>query len=507
MATFLLLLFLYVIPIDCLKTWVPNTGVNNSLNWLGGYVPRRCDNILFPLPSDVATYWNIRDLAISGLSLPKIGEIIFPNDIRLYFADKNKCSEVRDLKYTRSGVKGWLDPANWKTDDENSWVPHSERVPCTGEEINFASDNTVSVQLPSILLPFKRIHFGDQEFDGYDWQNFLKTDLGFQLFKGPDDLRKFPWKTDTECSNDKKCICARSAYTMRDGMIKEVNPKLFQEAVCLYAMPKCPPVRCFSPVKPEGHCCGICGAIIELEDDPDDCLNLSEIKSEVKAELNSHTFEKILKTYVGRTISGNIQIVVIAEDSSETINGHILTNAITRRFIEQKVSAKITSRISGLTFSKYLFNRVSGLIFGTLFAILILFGSIFYIYLVLPNKKLNLGGGKPFVFARFDNTLNDDGCDDHLEINIGAANRNELPQAFDNPIYSANLNFNAELNEFKENPGEQKKELVKSEPERSSDTQGYQNLTYNDLEKSEKLDVFNEGDGEKVDDEFSEIKL
>lgn len=75
------------------------------------------------------------------------------------------------------------------------------------------------------------------------------------------------------------------------------------------------------------------GAIIELEDDPDDCLNLSEIKSEVKAELNSHTFEKILKTYVGRTISGNIQIVVIAEDSSETINGHILTNAITRRFI------------------------------------------------------------------------------------------------------------------------------------------------------------------------------
>lgn len=67
--------------------------------------------------------------------------------------------------------------------------------------------------------------------------------------------------------------------------------------------------------------------------------------------------------------------------------------------------------------------------------------------------------------------------------------------------------FNAELNEFKENPGEQKKELVKSEPERSSDTQGYQNLTYNDLEKSEKLDVFNEGDGEKVDDEFSEIKL
>ena len=65
-----------------------------------------------------------------------------------------------EMKFTRNDIKGWLDPYNWMS-DSNQWLPHSERVPCTGEIINFPSINTISVQLPTILLPYKSFNFGE----------------------------------------------------------------------------------------------------------------------------------------------------------------------------------------------------------------------------------------------------------------------------------------------------------------------------------------------------------
>lgn len=65
-----------------------------------------------------------------------------------------------DMKYERAGVKGWLDPDNWKSDDQSEWLPHSQRVPCAGEKIVFPSDDTIAVQLPSILVPVSAINFG-----------------------------------------------------------------------------------------------------------------------------------------------------------------------------------------------------------------------------------------------------------------------------------------------------------------------------------------------------------
>lgn len=54
-----LILFLFLIKTNGLKTWIPRTGINSTVNWDAQDVPKTCDNLFFPLDSDVAVYWNV----------------------------------------------------------------------------------------------------------------------------------------------------------------------------------------------------------------------------------------------------------------------------------------------------------------------------------------------------------------------------------------------------------------------------------------------------------------
>lgn len=68
--------------------------------------------------------------------------------------------------------------------------------------------------------------------------------------------------------------------------------------------------------------------MLKLEDETEDGLNLLDLKNKVEEELRESELESDIKTYVGRTKDGNIQIVVIAENSDATISSQTLANAI-----------------------------------------------------------------------------------------------------------------------------------------------------------------------------------
>ena len=100
---------------------------------------------------------------------------------------------------------------------------------------------------------------------------------------------------------------------------------MLEKIVCEYVESKCEMPKCMFPIIPDGHCCGICGGIIKLQDNTEDGLDINLIKKKINNELKNNGQDEGITTYVGRTSDGNIQIVFIAENPDVTMKTLSLT--------------------------------------------------------------------------------------------------------------------------------------------------------------------------------------
>ncbi|KAJ8891016.1 hypothetical protein PR048_010525 [Dryococelus australis] len=115
---------------------------------------------------------------------------------------------------------------------------------CKGSRLPYRSEQSVA---PSRPLGTAYAVDCSQDVSSEDWTNFLLTEAGERQFVAPEESREMAVAVtaSAQCYNPSGCSCMAEAA---------------QREVCRLQEPLCgPPPNCFSPVRPLGHCCHVCG--------------------------------------------------------------------------------------------------------------------------------------------------------------------------------------------------------------------------------------------------------
>lgn len=239
---------------------------------IGGSTECAQPKTVFPKESDRVIYLHI-PTNFDEIVLPKDGTIILerqtdgdagdePSPLE---SDENVCQLV-DLNGHRP-KQLWFSTGNWWPN--NAASPHVYHIPCECDDIVIP----VHPPLPPIDLQFideivaERITIGDR--DG-DFNQFLETSIGQKMFLNSEAVRY----EQGRCKPQQYCGCH--------------NHKHFEEytaLICENESANCPPAQCLEPIKPLGHCCWICGSILQFHIEDSCDFNMTKM-AEVERKMN-----------------------------------------------------------------------------------------------------------------------------------------------------------------------------------------------------------------------------
>ncbi|XP_017569550.1 protein amnionless [Pygocentrus nattereri] len=238
------------------KQWIPDTNFENATNWDKGSVPCGSDQVVFPAQGKVAVYVETAH-TLAGMSLPVDGEFILASGAGFSVGEGQDpgCGAGVTTQFKEFDSLKWFDPALWKAassvDDlqKGSYLffVHEESVPCHQDDVVFrdassfrvdvsGNQNTVSVKSVSVL----RQKFSSNS----DFSQFMTSTLGKLLFHGSSSLRV----DEPSCKDHTGCECGNSGN---------------RERIC--ANVECSHLDCKKPLRPVGHCCDVCGAIVTIQ--------------------------------------------------------------------------------------------------------------------------------------------------------------------------------------------------------------------------------------------------
>ncbi|TRY93310.1 hypothetical protein DNTS_029245 [Danionella cerebrum] len=253
----LLLLLYFSLFTDALyKQWIPDTNFENSTNWDKGSIPCGSDQVAFAAGRRVSVYVE-ESHWIAGMSLPVDGELILAlsgSGFALTETEDPDCGSGVIAQFKDSESLKWFDPSLWvaaSTSDDlhrgrYQFSVHEESVPCQFDDVEFreassfrvdiSSDRDVSVKTVSVL--------GNKFTQNSDFGQYLASKSGKLQFHGSASLNVGA----SGCADITGCICDNSRN--RDKICANV---------------KCESLACKYPLHPVGHCCGVCGAIVNLQ--------------------------------------------------------------------------------------------------------------------------------------------------------------------------------------------------------------------------------------------------
>ncbi|XP_069806351.1 protein amnionless [Dendropsophus ebraccatus] len=244
------------------KRWIPNTNYENASNWIERRVPCAQDKAVFPRDKRVSIFVQSSH-PLTDLYLPLDGEFILSHGAGFLAAswEDPECGQGKFTNFEDADRHEWLDPTLWRsalsTDDLDTgrflFAVDSESVPCRYDDVIFSPDTSFrvhfkemgsDVQLRSISVLGKKFTNND------DFSQYLQSPTGKLQFPGS----AHPQITNLRCQDSTGCLCGN------DGMLQEICSVLLRDTDN-----KCPEVTCANPLRPIGHCCGICGALISLD--------------------------------------------------------------------------------------------------------------------------------------------------------------------------------------------------------------------------------------------------
>ncbi|XP_068108386.1 protein amnionless isoform X2 [Hyperolius riggenbachi] len=292
-------------PVDAIyKRWIPNTNFENASNWHEQRLPCARDNAVFASNKKVSVF--VQSLhSLTDLYLPLDGEFILSSSggFMAASAEDPGCGEGAVINFRDTDNYQWLDPAHWQaavsTDDlENGILLFSvdaERVPCRYDDVIFSPETSFQVQVQEAGsdIPLSSLSVLGKKFTNQaEFAAYLATSTGRLQFPG-----KFqPQVTNTRCQDKTGCLCGN------EGVMQEICSAVLQKAGNT-----CPQVSCTDPLKPHGHCCGICGVIISLEYSSE--FDLEKYRSRL-----IHTFQNLAK-YSG------VKLALSKVQSSPSVKG------------------------------------------------------------------------------------------------------------------------------------------------------------------------------------------
>lgn len=301
------------------KQWIPDTNYENATNWDKGSVPCGNDRVYFAPESRVSVYVETVH-SVLEMRLPMNGELILASGSALVLSGGSEpgCGGTAMFKDSE-GLK-WFDPGLWKAaatwDDLQAerylFSVHLESVPCHNDDVVFRPGSSFRVDVSSgqSTVPVKSVSILGQKFSsGSSFSKYLTSNSGKLQFHGSSSPAVVP----PACTDPSGCPCG----TADD-----------YERIC--ASVTCPELACPNPLRPVGHCCDICGAIVNLQ--ISEAFNLESYRQRllhlvlnkpdyqnVKFGLSKVLEEQKLLGFILRSAQPKIQAVLL-ENNGESIS-------------------------------------------------------------------------------------------------------------------------------------------------------------------------------------------
>uniref|UniRef100_A0A669PIU3 Protein amnionless n=1 Tax=Phasianus colchicus TaxID=9054 RepID=A0A669PIU3_PHACC len=231
------------------KKWIPNTNFETASNWDKERIPCARDTIHFEKDEVVSVF--VRSThALTDMYLPLNGEFLLASGSGFAAFDGSWDPGCAVLSFANAEQHSWFNPELWQ--DVSSRVPagrifllDEERVPCQYDRVIFQPETSFRVNLDSSRqeIPVQSISLMGQELSSAEaWAEYLRSPSAAWQFHGNATLQV----TGTRCPHSSGCACGNS----QDG-----------DRICasLLRAERCPALACHSPLRPLGHCCGVCG--------------------------------------------------------------------------------------------------------------------------------------------------------------------------------------------------------------------------------------------------------
>ncbi|XP_037687714.1 protein amnionless isoform X2 [Choloepus didactylus] len=238
------------------KFWVPSTDFDAAANWSQNRTPCAGAAVEFPAHKVVSVL--VREgHRVSDLLLPLDGELVLASGAGFSAADTSLdagCSSGAPARFRDPDRFWWYDPLLWRPADATHglFLVDAERVPCRHDDVVFPPDGSFRVGLGPAARPVRVRSvsaLGRTLTRDEDLAALLASRAGRLRFHGPGALSVVP----EACADPSGCVCGNA----------EVQPWICA-ALLQPRGGRCPPAACRDALRPEGQCCGLCGAIVSL---------------------------------------------------------------------------------------------------------------------------------------------------------------------------------------------------------------------------------------------------
>lgn len=297
-----LILFLFKAQIDCsTKIWrkdpvEPWTSVNNA--------PNECMKAVFNKEVEGFLLMN-KEQRLNQVILPSDGAIVISSGSKVEFSDVQKCgsNNVYESNLTTPKKRLWFSTKSWITqgETENVAKPDIYKIPCECDTVEFPNEYLAAVDLEfvdEIVVDKILINERTDDFEG-----FLETPIGQKMF------------LNSEAVHSSQGICSPPKYC---GCHNHNRFEKYTELLC-DELKYCLEPQCLQPIQPKGHCCPMCGAILnfKIRDTCEfDLKKMSEVERKIKRFRNGKYLNKI--NYYAGMVPGkrrddNLVQLVVAE--------------------------------------------------------------------------------------------------------------------------------------------------------------------------------------------------
>uniref|UniRef100_A0A8B9MJG4 Protein amnionless n=1 Tax=Accipiter nisus TaxID=211598 RepID=A0A8B9MJG4_9AVES len=222
------------------KQWIPNTNFETASNWEKGRVPCASDVVRFE--KNKVSY------------LPLNGELVLASGAG-FAAFDGSWDPGATVRFADAERHAWFNPTLWQAVSPDGELEPSgrifsvdeERVPCRYDDVIFQPETSFRVNVDSSqrVIHLRSISLMGQELSSPEaWAGYLRGPSAPLQFHGNGTLQV----TGTGCPDKSGCACGNAP----DG-----------HRICTALLGtsgrQCPAPACQSPLRPLGHCCGVCG--------------------------------------------------------------------------------------------------------------------------------------------------------------------------------------------------------------------------------------------------------
>ncbi|KAM4598571.1 protein amnionless [Polymixia lowei] len=237
------------------KQWIPDTNYENKTNWDKGVVPCGNDKVQFSAQRKVSVYVETTH-SVQEMRLPVDGEFILNSGAGFYIGGGQEpgCGAGANTQFKDSESLQWFNPALWQAaatldglqKGRLLFAVHEESVPCRYDDVIFKARSSFRVDTTSNEpnVPVKSVSVLGTTFSSTSkFSRYLSSRSGRLQFHGSSAVNV----GGPGCGDPSGCDCGNSAN--RDRICGSVT---------------CPSLTCKEPLRPVGHCCDVCGAIVTI---------------------------------------------------------------------------------------------------------------------------------------------------------------------------------------------------------------------------------------------------